>query len=183
MRNSNSPFPTHRPSNLLARRFSLDDCAMGSELNSLEFSLSPQTNPYPAPTPSYGMGPRFHPSSPAELASPLADHRGRQLSRHGEPLRRRPRSGLRFRPPKSRNRGYSDIQVTLAAIGSWVRSRRSLWIRACWAGTARTRPGRAACSSRCREPTRRCPRSIAAPRCTRTREPIRYGWTCICRGA
>ena len=29
MRNSNSPFPTHRPSNLLARRFSLDDCAMG----------------------------------------------------------------------------------------------------------------------------------------------------------
>lgn len=59
MKNSNSPFPSHRPSNLLSRRFSLDDCAMVSELDSLEFSLSPQTNPYQAPTPGSGMVPRF----------------------------------------------------------------------------------------------------------------------------
>ena len=85
MKNSNSPFPTHRPSNLLARRFSLDDCAMVSELNSLEFSLSPQTNPYPAPTPSPGMVPRFHPSSLLSL-----------LHRHIRKHLRRPPSRLKL---------------------------------------------------------------------------------------
>ena len=105
--NFSTSFHTRGHSNILTRRFSLDDFEMENRVNPMDFSHSPQINPYQPSTASTGIvasSLRFR--VVAVLSSPCPDDHGYQLFHNGKPSYRRFGPGIRRSRASSR---YSPL--------------------------------------------------------------------------